>query len=195
MLEKIKDYKVILASKSPRRHYLLNELGIEFEVLVKENINEDYPENLPYTEIPVYLAEKKADAYSDIIKTNELVITADTIVWCNKKVLGKPENREDAIAMLKELSNNIHTVITGVHIRTNDFRRSISSVTKVYFKELTEKEIIYYIDKYKPFDKAGAYGIQEWIGYIGIEKIDGSFYNVMGLPIQHLYEALNSFIK
>lgn len=188
------DYKIILASASPRRQQLMRDAGFEFEVRLKET-EEIYPETLVPMEVPVYLSRLKAAAFADEIKEGELLITADTIVCLGAKILGKPKNREHAIEILSQLSGQKHTVVTGVCLTTCHKQQTFSSFTDVYFKELTEDEIIYYIDRYKPFDKAGAYGIQEWIGYIGIKRIDGSFYNVMGLPVQQLYTTLQNFGK
>lgn len=188
------DYKIILASASPRRQQLMRDAGFEFEVRLKET-EEIYPETLVSTEVPVYLSRLKAAAFTDEIKDGELLITADTVVCLGAKILGKPKNREHAIEILHLLSGQKHTVVTGVCLTTRHKQQTFSSFTDVYFKELTEDEIVYYIDHYKPFDKAGAYGIQEWIGYIGIKRIDGSFYNVMGLPVQQLYTTLQNFGK
>ncbi|MBN1117752.1 MAG: septum formation protein Maf [Bacteroidales bacterium] len=191
----LNDYKLILASQSPRRRMLLEGLDLSFEVIVRENIDEKVPEGLLKTQIPVYLAQHKSDAYVDLLNTKTIVLTADTIVWINNRELGKPQNRNHAIEILKELSGNIHEVVTGVCIRSSKQQHSFYSLSSVHFRKLTEQEIEYYIDKYQPFDKAGSYGIQEWIGYTAIEKIDGSFYNVMGLPVQALNNELNRFIR
>jgi septum formation protein len=188
----IKKYHIILASKSPRRQQLLKELGIEFSIKTID-VEEDYPVGLSMEEIPVYLAELKAKSFEGILLKNDLVITADTIVWLNGKALGKPENKKQAVEMLKLLSNREHQVVTGVCLKSSQKQKSFFSVSNVTFKALTLKEINYYIDHYKPYDKAGAYGIQEWIGYIGITHIEGSFFNVMGLPIQTLYHELQNF--
>lgn len=185
-------YKLILASSSPRRQQLMREAGFEFEVRLRE-VPEIYPDHLPAGEVPEYLASLKASAFKDDLQENELLITADTIVSIHGKVVGKPHDRQHAIAMLRELSGNKHTVISGLCLTTAGEQKSCSVSTDVFFRQLTEKEIIYYVDRYKPFDKAGAYGIQEWIGYVGIEKIDGSFYNVMGLPVQTLCRQLKEF--
>ena len=185
-------YRLILASASPRRQQLMKDAGLDFEIRLKE-ISERWPQTLPHTEVAEYLAKLKATAFKEELLADELLITADTVVCLDAKILGKPKNREDAIQILKEISGRKHTVITGVCLTTVTHQQSFSSHTDVYFKELTDDEIRFYVDTYKPFDKAGAYGIQEWIGYIGIKKIEGSFYNVMGLPIQQLYETLNNF--
>ena len=191
--EKFKNTRIILASGSPRRQFLLGELGIEFEVIDNAGIEETYPDTLDEKQIPVYLAEKKSDALKHLLDGDALLITADTIVWCKKKVLDKPSGREDAIRILKELSGCRHLVISGVCLRSKTKMVSFDSVTSVFFRDLNTDEIIYYVDEYKPFDKAGAYGIQEWIGYTGIKSINGSYFNVMGLPMDKLYENLVSF--
>ena len=190
----INDYKIILASQSPRRHYLLKEIGLEFEIKSKGPIDESYPEGLTEDEIPLYIAQKKAEVFDDLIE-KEILITADTIVWFDGKVLQKPKDQEDAINILNQLSGNSHQVFTGVCIKSNKKEFVFTARTDVYFKKLTYPEIDYYINHFQPMDKAGAYGIQEWIGYIGVEKINGSFFNVMGLPIQKLYTELDNFIN
>ena len=191
-LKNLENYKLVLASESPRRQQLLRELGLEFEVR-PSFLEEFYPEELGMTAIPVYLAELKADALKNEMKENELLITADTIVWKDDQVMNKPKSRDDAIAMLKSLSGAQHQVITGMHLMSANKKVSFHAVTEVCFDELTDEEIIYYVDHYSPYDKAGAYGIQEWIGYVGINRINGSFYNVMGLPIHKLYQHLKEF--
>ncbi len=190
--EILKNKKIVLASKSPRRQLLLKELGIPFEIRTKET-EESFDLNLRRQEIPLYLCEHKANAFLNEINDSEILITADTIVWVSETVLNKPENKEDAIRMLKLLSGNMHEVITAVCMRTNEKSHCFYAVTKVYFKNLSDQEIEYYLENYHPYDKAGAYGIQEWIGYIGIEKIEGSYFNVMGFPIKEVYEALHLF--
>ena len=185
-------YKLILASSSPRRQQLMQEAGFEFEVRLRE-VPEVYPDTLPVEQVPEYLARLKASAFNGDLQEDELLITADTIVSIHGKVVGKPHDRQQAVAMLRELSGNKHTVISGLCLTTVREQKSCSVCTDVFFRELTEKEIVYYVDRYKPFDKAGAYGIQEWIGYVGIERIDGSFYNVMGLPVQTLCRELKEF--
>ena len=192
LAEKLQRYNLILASQSPRRQDLLKGLNIDFNILVKE-IDEIFPSHLLKEEIPVYLGELKASAFDSDIKDNQLIITADTIVWINDSVLGKPNDYDDAFSMLKILSGNIHTVYTGVCLKSKDKTETFWAGTDVYFKNLNTSEIKYYLDNYKPYDKAGSYGIQEWIGYVGIEKIDGSYFNVMGLPVQKLNEALMNF--
>lgn len=191
----LKDHQLVLASKSPRRQSLLKELGFEFEVRLTEEVDESFPNDIPLNDIAEYLAVKKAEPYLPSLKTNEILITADTTVVMKDEILNKPLDREDAYKMIRKLSNNEHLVITGVCISNQDNKRSFSAITKVFFKELTDEEIYHYIDEYKPFDKAGAYGIQEWIGYIGIKHIEGSYFNVMGLPVQKLYEEINEFVK
>lgn len=188
---KLSAYNIILASQSPRRQNLLKELDIDFSIHVKE-VEEIYPDTLVKEEIPVYLAKLKADAFKASIKSNDLIITADTIVWVNDQVLGKPKNHEQAFQMLKTLSNNKHTVYTGVCLKSSLFEKTFWSETDVYFSSIDDEEIEYYLDKYKPYDKAGSYGIQEWIGYVAIESINGSYFNVMGLPVHRLYDELKN---
>ncbi len=193
-MTKITSKNIILASNSPRRKEMLENLGIPFIVKVKDTPDETYPDNLTKTEIPTYLATKKASSYIDETNTpNTLIITADTIVYCDNSVLGKPADYNEAFDMLKLLSGKAHEVITGVAITSQKRQAVFNSVTTVYFKKLTDHEIDYYIRTFKPYDKAGAYGIQEWIGMVGIEKIEGSYYNVVGLPIQKLYSELQKF--
>ncbi len=189
MFKNLEPYKIILASASPRRSELLESLGLQFEVCPAD-VKEEYPDTLGMTAIPVFLAEIKAESLLKASEANQLIIAADTIVWANGKVLGKPNTKEEAFAMLKTLSGNQHRVITGVSIQGKSIKRSFHAVTEVWFDELEDDEINYYIDKYKPMDKAGAYGIQEWIGYIGVKMIEGSFYNVMGMPVHKLYKEL-----
>jgi len=191
--EKYKNKKILLASKSPRRQELLKGLDINFEIAEIIDINEDFPTNINAEEIAAYLSELKAQTYIKNIKENEILITADTIVWHNDIVLNKPKDREEAYKMISALSGDKHMVFTGVTISSSLKQKTFVSATKVFFKQLTDDEIYYYIDTYKPFDKAGAYGIQEWIGYIGIERIEGSYFNVMGLPVQKLYDELLIF--
>ncbi|KPK79447.1 MAG: septum formation inhibitor Maf [Bacteroides sp. SM23_62_1] len=191
----LKDYHVILASQSPRRQYLLKELGLDFEVLPDHEIDEKFPEELSKEEIPVYLAKKKADSVMPVIPLKTLLITADTIVWFKGKVISKPANHTEAVSMLHELSGSMHEVITGVCISLTGGRHTFYCSTLVWFAELSDKEINKYVTEYRPYDKAGAYGIQEWIGYIGIERIEGSYFNVMGLPVQKLYQELKKIIK
>lgn len=190
MLDNLKKYNIVLASNSPRRKELMSGLGVDYVVKTLPDVDESYPDTLQGTEIPAYISREKADAYKSLIQPDELLITADTIVWLNGEVLGKPKGREGAIDMLRKLSGTSHQVITGVCLTTSDWQKSFTAVTDVTFATLTEEEIIYYVDKYTPMDKAGAYGVQEWIGFIGVESISGSYFNVMGLPIQRLYQEL-----
>lgn len=182
-------YKIILASHSPRRQELLRGLDVPFEVKVKEGIPEDYPADLDTVDIPKFIAQKKAAAYE--MAQDELLITADTVVVLGRHVMGKPVDADQARRMLRELSGKTHQVVTGVCLKTALEQRAFSVVTNVTFKELSDAEIDYYVEKYQPYDKAGAYGIQEWIGYIGVTKLEGSYFNVMGLPVQRIYEELS----
>jgi len=186
------DYNYILASKSPRRQELLHSLGINFKVIIKE-IEEIYPVQLTKEEIPVFLAYLKSKTLINNLKENDLLITADTIVWLNGEVLGKPENKQEAIKILQKLSGNEHQVITGVCLTSIHKQKSFFTISNVRFKDLSLSEIEYYVSEFNPLDKAGAYGIQEWIGYIGITHIEGSFFNVMGLPVQQLYTEIQNF--
>ena len=194
LLKGLEKYRILLGSQSPRRQYLLKELGVKFDVKLKHMAEEVYPENLQKEEIPLYLAKAKADSFDDELDDNTIVITADTIVWKEGQVLQKPKDQTEAYEILKSLSGTVHQVYTGVCLRALNKRTTFSSSTDVFFKKLTDSEILYYIDKFEPYDKAGSYGIQEWLGYIGVEKIDGSFFNVMGLPVQKLYVELMKFI-
>ena len=189
----IQNYHIILGSNSPRRKELLAGLDLDFEVKVIPGLEEHYPTTLQPEEIPVFLAKQKAAAYIPTLPEKTLLITADTIVWNRNEVIGKPKNREDAIQMLQSLSGHEHHVVTGVCLTTTEKQKAFSVISAVKFATLTDEEIGYYVDKYQPFDKAGAYGIQEWIGYVGVENINGSFYNVMGLPVQRLYQELKKF--
>lgn len=191
-MEDLKKHKLILASKSPRRLYLMKELGLAFEVSTKD-VDESFPENLKAQQIPLYLCRKKADAFDEELTDNTIVITADTIVWIDGQVLNKPENFDDAVRMLKLLSGKKHEVYTGVCLKSKHKTKSFYALTNVYFKILSQAEIEYYINNFNPYDKAGAYGAQEWIGYIAVEKIEGSYFNVMGLPVRELYEELLNF--
>ncbi|MBP5507376.1 MAG: septum formation protein Maf [Prevotella sp.] len=182
--------KIILASNSPRRKELLSGLGISFEVHVLKDIDESYPDDLPASEVANFISHAKAKAYKNIIGDDELVITADTVVVLDDMVLGKPATREEAVEMLKALSGKTHHVITGVCLTTTEEQRALSVTSEVTFKVLADEEIDYYVDNYRPYDKAGAYGIQEWIGYIGVTALKGSYFNVMGLPVQRIYQEL-----
>lgn len=195
LLDKLKDYTLLLGSQSPRRHQLIEGAGLKFKLLDPIEINETFPPHLKAKQIAIYLAEIKAKAYNHYIIDNKtILITADTIVWINDKVLGKPGNRNEAIQMLTEISGNKHMVYTGVCIKSKGQSKSFHAKTMVKFRHLNHNEIEYYVDKYKPYDKAGSYGAQEWIGYIGIQEIKGSYFNVMGLPIQMLYTELEKFL-
>ena len=189
----VEGYKVILASNSPRRKELLGGLDIPFEVRTFSGIDESYPDTLQGEEIPMYISGKKAEAYKCTMADDEMIITADTIVYDNGQVLGKPKSREEAILMLRRLAGHAHEVITGVSIVTKQKTAQFASTSKVFFEALTDEEIVYYVDNYHPYDKAGAYGIQEWIGYVAVTRIEGSYFNVMGLPIQRLYTELKHF--
>ena len=190
MLDNLKKFNIVLASNSPRRKELMSGLGGDYVVKTLPDVDESYPDTLQGEEIPAYISREKAEAYQSMIEPDELLITADTIVWMNGEVLGKPKDREDAIRMLRKLSGASHQVITGVCLTTKGWQNSFTVTTDVTFAVLSEEEIVYYVDKYSPMDKAGAYGVQEWIGFIGVESISGSYYNVMGLPVQKLYREL-----
>lgn len=194
MLSNLNNYNIILASQSPRRQELLSGLNIPFEIQVIDT-DETYPKQLVGVDIPMYLAEKKADEFKDKMEENTLLITADTIVWHEGKVFGKPVDKADAARMLKALSGKTHQVITGVCICDIKRRKTFHVISEVRFSRLTAAEIEYYLTNYEPYDKAGSYGVQEWIGYIGVEHIDGSYFNVMGLPIQRLYSELKRWTK
>ena len=196
MLTNLQHYRIVLGSNSPRRKELLAGLDLKFEVEVIPGIDESYPDDLTADEIPAYIARKKAEAYLEKMTDNEVLITADTIVVTYgqpDRILGKPADREEAIEMLCHLSGHVHEVITGVCLTTKQKTVSFSVSSAVAFSNLEKDDIIYYVDKYRPYDKAGSYGIQEWIGYVGVEAINGSFYNVMGLPVQRLYQELKKF--
>ncbi|MBG6188493.1 Maf-like protein [Flavobacterium sp. CAN_S2] len=188
---KLKKYTLILASGSPRRQQFFKDLDLDFEIRLKE-IEEIYPPELKAHEITNYLAELKASAFEGELNPNEILITSDTIVWHNNKALGKPKDEQDAFEILKSLSNATHEVITSVCFKTNEKVEIIHEITKVTFTELSEESIRYYLENYKPYDKAGSYGIQEWIGFIGVSKIEGSYANVMGMPTDKVYEYLNN---
>ena len=188
----VKKYNIILASNSPRRKELLSRLGVPFEVRVLKDIDESYPETTPVSEVAQFIAGKKADVYRLVMGDDELIITADTVVIVGNEILGKPADADDAARMLRALSGRTHQVTTGVCMVAKDQDRRFSVTTDVTFKQLTDEEISYYVQTYKPYDKAGAYGIQEWIGCIGVTGLSGSYYNVMGLPIQRIYQVLKS---
>ncbi len=191
--EKLKEFHLILASGSPRRQQFFKDLDLDFEIRLKE-IEEIYPEHLKAEEITIFLAQLKANAFEGELKANDILITSDTIVWHQNQCLGKPKDYDDAFQMLQSLSNATHEVITSVCFKTVDKTETFFEVTKVTFQTLSAEEIRYYLDHYKPFDKAGSYAIQEWIGYVGISKIEGSYTNVVGMPMHADYEKLNSFL-
>lgn len=187
--------RIILASNSPRRRELLGGLGYTYEVRVLDGIDESYPESLRGSDVAAYISRVKADAYRETMGDDELIITADTIVCLDDKVLGKPADENEAVAMLRSLSGRTHQVYTGVTIVTVEESSTFVSRSDVTFAALTEEEIGHYVSQYRPMDKAGAYGIQEWIGYVGVERIEGSYFNVMGLPVQRLYTELRKYLK
>jgi septum formation protein len=193
MLTHLSKYRIVLGSHSPRRRELLSGLDIPFEVITLPGIDETAPDGLQKEEIPVFIAQLKANAYQEMMSNDTLLITADTIVWLDGQIYGKPKDEADAKAMLRALSGQTHEVITGVCLTTREKQRTFHAVSSVRFAPLDEKEIEYYIRQYKPYDKAGAYGVQEWIGYIGVESLSGSFYNVMGLPVRLLYKHLKEW--
>ncbi len=194
MLSHLNCYNIILGSQSPRREALLSGLNIPFEIKIID-VEETYPSQLVGVDIPMYLAEKKADAYKELMDDNTLLITADTIVWHEGRVFGKPKDKADATRMLKSLSGKTHQVITGVCISSLNRRKTFHVISEVRFARLLPAEIEYYLNNFEPYDKAGAYGVQEWIGYIGVEHIEGSYFNVMGLPVQRLYSELKRWKK
>lgn len=184
--------KIILASKSPRRSFLLKEAGLEFEVRTRE-VDESYPPEMPVEEVAEFLAKKKADGVSDFIENEEIIITSDTIVILNGVIYGKPKDDADAVRMLREISGTMHRVITGVCIRSKEKEVAFSDIAEVYISDMTDEEIRYYIDTCQPFDKAGSYGIQEWLGYVKVARINGSYATVMGLPVHRVYETLQNW--
>ena len=190
MLENLNKYKIILASNSPRRKELLSGLGVGYEVKTLPDVDESYPDGLSGEEIAKHIARGKAEAYRSLIQADELVITADTIVWLDGTVMGKPKDEEEAKDMLMRLSGKTHQVITGVCLTTASTQKTFATVTDVTFATLTDEEVDYYVTRYQPMDKAGSYGVQEWIGFVGVENLSGSYFNVMGLPIQRLYTEL-----
>ncbi len=192
--EKLKNKKLILASQSPRRQELLGGLDVAFALAPRYEVDEVFPPGMPKDEVPVYLAKLKSERYPQPLADDEILITADTLVWCKNEFLGKPKSNEDACRMLWLMSGSVHEVLTGVCLRSAHKTVTFLASTLVYFRSLTQDEMCYYIGKYKPMDKAGAYGIQEWIGYAAIERIEGSYYNVMGLPMQKLYVELEKFV-
>lgn len=194
-LDQFDTFEIILASKSPRRQQLLDDLGLRFKVITKD-VDESYPDHLQREEVALHLALKKTNAFEDVFKHDKtIVITADTIVCLAKQIIGKPDDYNDAVKILKNLSGKMHEVFTGVCISSKEKKELFSVRSEVYFKSFSEDEIHFYLDHYKPYDKAGAYGVQEWIGLIGIEKINGSYHNIMGLPVKEVYEHLLNFSK
>ena len=193
--EKLKDYRLLLASQSPRRRELIAGCGLPYELAPKYDCEEWYPAEMAAEEVPVYLSQLKSKVYPGALAPNDILLTADTVVVLNGEVLGKPRDREDAVEMLHRLSGHRHTVVSGITFRTTERMHSFEARTKVWFRVLDDDEIQYYVDTFQPFDKAGSYGIQEWIGYTAIQRIEGSFYNVMGLPIQKVYTELNQFLN
>lgn len=192
MHTQLSKFHLILASKSPRRQQLLKDIGIDFEIRLKE-VDEVYPPTLKGKEVALFLSKLKAEAFKNDLQTNDVLLTSDTIVCLGEKILGKPKDKQHAIEMLGKLSGKKHEVITAVTLTSISKQHSFAVATAVYFKPLTLAEINYYLENYQPYDKAGSYGIQEWIGYIGIEKIEGSYFNVMGLPVKEVYEELIKF--
>lgn len=192
--DKLKPYRLILASGSPRRRELMEGCGLPFELAPKFDCEEVYPADLEAEAVPLYLSRLKSESYPTQLSPGEILLTADTVVVLNSRVLGKPAGRDEAAAMLRDLSGKAHTVVTGVTLRTVERMHTFDAHSRVWFRALSDEEIAYYLDKYRPYDKAGSYGIQEWIGYAAIERIEGSFYNVMGLPIQKVYTELEKFL-
>ena len=190
----LKDKQIILASGSPRRRELLSAMDIPFTVDTGNTFDESWSEDTPHEKVPELMAEGKSFGFHRELADNEILVTSDTMVLCGTEILGKPKDRDDAIRMLKLLSGRGHQVITAVTIRDREKKKTFSVTSNVFFKELSDSEITYYLDTYKPYDKAGAYGIQEWIGYIGISRLEGSFYNVMGFPASRFYEELKAFL-
>lgn len=193
--DKLKNYRLLLASHSPRRQQLLRDCGLQYELIDKYEIEEIYPADLPAEEVPLYLSRLKSEGYPQRLEPGEVLLTADTVVVLGDEVLGKPHGRERALTMLRSLSGRQHTVVSGVTLRTAGAMHTFAAKTHVWFRPLTDEEIVYYVDTFRPTDKAGSYGIQEWIGYTAVEKINGSFYNVMGLPVQKLYVELDKFLE
>ena len=192
--EKLRSYRLLLASQSPRRRELMTGCGLPYELAPKYDCEETYPVDFPAEEVPGYLSQLKSDACPWQLEPDDILMTADTVVVLDGRVLGKPRDRDDAFAMLRSLSGRRHTVVSGVTFRTRDRRHTFAARSEVWFRPLSDEEIAYYLDAHRPYDKAGSYGIQEWIGYAAIERIDGSFYNVMGLPVQRVYVELEKFI-
>lgn len=193
--ERLSKYRLILASQSPRRRELLAGCGLSYELAPKYEVEECFPDQMPCDEVAEFLSRLKSEKYPRTLSSEEILLTADTVVVANNQILGKPHSRDEALQMLGELSGKSHTVITGVTLRSKEQTRSFSVSSRVKFRNLTEEETEYYIDNFRPYDKAGSYGIQEWIGYVAIESIEGSFFNVMGLPVQRVYVELEKFIE
>lgn len=191
----LKNYRLILASQSPRRRQLLSDCGLDYVLAERYEVEEVFPATIAPDEVPVYLSRLKSEGYPAELAENDILLTADTVVIVDRQILGKPADEAEARAMLRTLSERAHRVTTGVTLRSADRTESFAVQSDVYFRELTDEEIDYYVSRFRPMDKAGSYGIQEWIGYVGIERIDGSFYNVMGLPVQRVYAALAEFVK
>lgn len=192
--EKLSSYRLLLASQSPRRRELLSGSGLNYEMAPKFEVEEHYPAEMAAEEVPLYLSRLKSEGYPHPLAAGDILLTADTVVIAEGKILGKPHNREEALQMLELLSGRAHTVITGVTLRAAERMESFAASSQVFFRPISPEEAAYYVDTYRPYDKAGSYGIQEWIGYVAIERIEGSFYNVMGLPIQRVYVELERFI-
>lgn len=192
--EKLARYRLLLASQSPRRRELLTGCGLPYTLAPKYEVEETYPANLPAEQVPAYLSRLKSEGMPRPLTEEEILLTADTVVIAEGQILGKPHDREEALTMLRTLSGRSHTVITGVTLRSCHKSETFSARSEVFFRALSEEELAWYVDTYRPYDKAGSYGIQEWIGYAGIERIEGSFYNVMGLPIQRVYVELEKFL-
>lgn len=192
--DELRTRRLLLASQSPRRRELLTGSGLPYVPAPKYSCEEHYPDDLPAEEVPLFLSRLKSEAYPEPLASNDILLTADTVVVVGGRVLGKPRDREDAARILHDLSGNRHTVVTGVTFRDTNGMHTFGARSDVWFRGLTDEEIAYYLDTYRPYDKAGSYGVQEWIGYVAIERIDGSFYNVMGLPIQKVYTELEKFI-
>lgn len=191
--EKLRSRRLLLGSQSPRRRELMTACGLPYVLAANYDCEEIYPASLPADEVPLYLSRLKSEAYPSALAPDEILLTADTVVVLDDEVLGKPRGRDNAMAMLRRLAGRKHTVVSGVTLRTASRTHSFTATTDVWFRPLTKEEIIYYVDTFRPFDKAGSYGIQEWIGYAAIERIEGSFYNVMGLPVQKVYTELDKF--
>ena len=192
--EKLKDYRIILASGSPRRQQFFKDLGLNFDIILKP-VKEEYPNRLRHFEISNYLAQLKSLPFEKELKPNDILITSDTVVWHNNEALGKPRSEQEAFEMLKSMSNTTHEVITSVCFKTIASEKTIHDITKVTFKALTDDEIWYYVHNFNSMDKAGAYGIQEWIGQIGVTNLEGSYFNVMGLPVHLVYQTLSEFVE